>query len=584
MYLPRIAQFTLMRVNIVFLTLLTILIPACSLSTATRTPLTSTPLLLSTPTLVIDPPTSAPFPTATPTPSATNAAVSTQSTTLEEATAGRYHVYELDFNYPSSGYTNPWDAATLTVTFTLPSGVRVEAGGFYVASDTWKVRFAPSELGRYFWRSEFAAGSSMRTDGGAFTVIESGEHGFIRHSAANPFRWVFDDGTPYYPIGLQDCTNDRDHSGDPFDDFGFDGGFRPHNTHIGSKTDMDTYFDAYAAAGFNLWRWTVDNCSFKFWEQIAPEGNIYLPRELEWGDKLVTVLRTKGFRIYANIFGFEPPFPQATAQSSEMEAIKRYVRYFVNRYAAYVDFWDLMNEATASEEWYRAVAEAVREYDPYDHPLATSWERPDLAVIDINSPHWYQTENELESDQVTAERIRLLRQGNKPIVFSEHGNAGVNWDERSGTRMRLRTWTAFFEEATIIFWNSSFGKDYHADSANIYLGPEERGYVRALQDFTAGFDPAAQPVPVITSSPDRVRAYGLRSASAYAVYLVNFTDHANPTSGVHLIADVPVAGTAVWYDPATGTVVASLQVAAGQHPLLVPDFVTDIALKITAEG
>jgi hypothetical protein len=495
---------------------------------------------------------------------------------------GRYAVYELSFDYPSAGYANPWDHPPLTVTFTAPSGAHLAVGGFYVPPDRWKVRFAPAQLGRYAWHAAFTAATGTRTDRGAFTVVESGAPGFVRRYPPNPFRWVFDDGTPYYPLGLQDCTDDRDHSGDPFDDFGFDGGFRPHNFHLGSKTDMDTYLDAYAAAGFNLWRWTVDNCSFRLWERIAPEGNLYLPQELEWGDQLVTTLRAKGFRIYANVFGFAPPFPNATAESPEMEAVQRYVRYFVNRYAAYVDFWELMNEATASDEWYATVAETVRAYDPYDHPIATSWERPDLAAIDLTSPHWYQTEDELESDRVTAERIRALRGHGKPIVFGEHGNAGVNWDERSATRMRLRTWTAFFEQATLIFWNSSFGKDYHAGAANIYLGPEERGYARALQDFTAGFDPAAVPVPGVTSAPDRVRAYGLRSANAYAVYLVNFTDHTNPTGGVSLMADVPVAGTAIWYDPATGNMVATVPVTAGRHTLPVPDFVTDLALKISA--
>jgi len=412
-------------------------------------------------------------------------------------------------------------------------------------------------------------------------VIESGEQGFVRQHATNRLRWVFDNGTPYYPISLQDCLDDRDHSSDPFDDLGFDGGFRSSNTDIGARTDLNTYLTAYAGAGFNLWRWTVDNCSFKLWERIAPEGNLYLQGEMGWGDQLVTALRAQGFRIYATIFGFDPPFPHEDADGPHLDSVKRYVRYFVNRYAAYVDFWDLMNEATATDEWYALIAQAGRDDDPYHHPIATSWERPDLAAIDINSPHWYQAESEFESDHVTAERIRLLRLMGKPIVFSEQGNGGMNWDERSATRMRLRAWTAFFEEAALIFWNSSFGKDYQADAANIYLGPEERGYVRALQTFTAGFDPAAQPAPVLTSAPERVRAYSLRSPTTYAAYLVNFTDHVNPTNGLSLTADVPVAGTAPWYDPATGNTLATLPVTAGPQTLAIPDFVTDVALKIT---
>ncbi|HLE30150.1 MAG TPA: DUF5060 domain-containing protein [Anaerolineales bacterium] len=556
---PRMALFTL----VVWL------MAACVVATPPPpSPVTFTPAASPT-ARPISSPTLAPSPALSPTP--------------PEIAIGRYTVYERTFEYPAAWYANPWDEAALTVTFTAPSGVVIVVGGFYDGGDTWKVRFAPSEVGRYRWWSQFADASGARTDAGEFMVIESGEHGFVRVYEPNRFHWVLDDGTPYYPIGLQDCTNDRDHSGDPFDDFGFDGGFRPHNLHIGSKIDMDTYLNAYAAAGFNLWRWTAENCGFRLWERIAPEGNLYRQQEAHWGDRLVTTLRAKGFRIYANIFAFDPPFRHETEDSPNLDAVKRYVRYFVNRYAAYVDFWELMNEATASEAWYARVAEAVRDYDPYDHPIATSWERPDLAVMDIVSPHWYQTESEFDSDRVTAERIRSLRPFGKPILFSEHGNSGVNWDERSATRMRLRAWTAFFEQAGLIFWNSSFGKDYAAGAANIYLGPEERGYVRALQAFTAGFDPAAKPVSVVASAPEQVRAYGLRSRDAYAAYLVNFADHANPTSGLRLTADVPVTGAAIWYDPATGERLGTSFISAGQHTLTVPDFVTDIALKITAD-
>jgi hypothetical protein len=492
----------------------------------------------------------------------------------------RYAVHELSFAHDSGRYANPWDDVTLTVTFTTPSGRPVIVGGFFYDTDVWKVRFAPSELGRHAWRSAFTDAGGTYTETGAFTVAPSAEHGFVRSYAPNPFRWVFDDGTPYHPIGLQDCTDDRDKSGDPFDDLGFDGGFREHNFAIGAKTDLDTYVDAYAAAGFNLWRWTAENCGFRLWERIAPDGNVYRRREGRWGDHLITALRARGFRIYAALFAFHPPFPDERGDGPNLEAVRRYVRYFVNRYAAYVDFWDLMNEANASDEWYASIAGAVRQADPYGHPIATSWERPDLAVIDINSPHWYETEDELESDRVTAERIRSLRPSGKPIIFSEHGNSGVNWDARSATRMRLRAWTAFFEQAALIFWNSSFGKDYHAEAANIYLGPEERGYIRALQNFTAGFDPAALPVAVTTSAPGRLRAYGLRSSNAYAAYLVDVIDHVQPMRGVHVSVDLPVAGEAVWYHPATGEIIATSPATRGPQRLAVPDFVTDIALKV----
>lgn len=549
------------------------------------TAVSPTPAVSATPLIGYSPatPTAGPTydPSLVPSPTASPAPLITAAAPLED-TVERSTVFERVFNVPSSAYKSPWDDATLTVTFAAPSGAQVVVGGFYYGQNTWKVRFVPAEVGRYTWKSEFADAFGTLADAGELSVVESKEQGFVRIYEPNRFRWVFDDGTPYYPIGLQDCTDDRDKNGNPFDDFGFDGGFRAGPADLGTKVDINRYLDAYSAAGFNLWRWTAENCGFKLWKEIDPEGNKYLTREARLGDQLVRTLRAKGFRIYADIFAFEPPFPQDSNDGPKMYAVIRYVRYFVNRYAAYVDFWEVMNEATASDDWYNLVVNTVRQADPYDHPIATNWERPDLILIDINSPHWFETEDESISDIAAADRIRQARRFGKPIIFSEQGNADVNWDERSATRMRLRAWTAFFEEAALIFWNWSAGKDYSADQAsNIYLGPEERGYVRALQAFTSGFDPAAEPVDIRTSAAERVRGYGLRSPTSYAAYLVNFTDHYSPTSGVNLTADVPAAGTATWYDPASGKTVATLFVAAGRRTLNVPDFVTDIALKIT---
>ena len=76
------------------------------------------------------------------------------------------------------------------------------------------------------------------------------------------------------------------------------------------------------------------------------------------------------------------------------------------------------------------------------------------------------------------------------MVFSEQGNSVSDWDDRSALRMRLRSWTAFFQEGIIIFWNVSDTKDYRKSygSANIYLGEEERSFIKVLQDFTTEVD------------------------------------------------------------------------------------------------
>ena len=492
----------------------------------------------------------------------------------------RYGIFEETFDWNSAGCHNPWQQVHVTITLTPPTKQRITVGGFYYGPNTWKARFAPDEIGKWSWQAVLTDGAQTARFAGTFQVVKSDWPGFVRQNPNNKFRWVFDDGSPFYPLGIGDCMQDLDKSGSPIDNWGLDGDFRPPTPDEGRLVDIDTYWKAYSEAGVNLFRWSVDNCAFGLYRSIEPGGNVYLRDEGIAGDELVQKLRQYGARTYMVIFGFEPPFPQNTTRE-QFDAINHYVKYVVDRYGAYVDFWELMNEATVSDDWYHEVASYLRSIDPYKHPISTSWEKPELDAIEINSPHWYQKENEFDSDEVTWQKFEQWKRAGKPVIVGEQGNSGQNFDERSGLRMRLRAWTTFFAEGALIFWNNSFAKDYKAGAANIYLGPEERGYLKVLQDFTRGFDARAQITTLQVSNPNLVRGYALSSPTTYATYLHAYTDHANPTTGISVTLESPAAGTATWIEPATGRVLGSQAIAAGTQVLTVPPFTIDIALKIT---
>lgn len=183
------------------------------------------------------------------------------------------------------------------------------------------------------------------------------------------------------------------------------------------------------------------------------------------------------------------------------------------------------------------------------------------------------------SSQIT-ERKRGA--ANKVIIYGEQGNSGWNWSDRSATRMRLRAWTALFREATLIFWNSSFAKDmdYNKSAGNIFLGREERQFVRQLQNFAARI-----PADVSIIEPRNVskplRAYALGGAGTTFLYVVNSQDHTNQTHNMTLSLDFPTPGTATWISPATGAVISSVTISAGENRLSVPNFTIDIALYKT---
>ena len=171
----------------------------------------------------------------------------------------------------------------------------------------------------------------------------------------------------------------------------------------------------------------------------------------------------------------------------------------------------------------------------------------------------------------------------------------MNWDPRSAVRMRIRAWTALFQEITLVFWNTSwskagmFGGHYSPGmGANIYLGPEERGYIRILRDFASRLDSGVRMAPVSLTSPGLVRAYGLVSKQTAGIYLQHAADHTTPVEKAELSFDFSPFGhqqlIGEWIDPATGAVLSRVNVAPRLCNLTVPTFQVDIALLISPKS
>ena len=148
--------------------------------------------------------------------------------------------------------------------------------------------------------------------------------------------------------------------------------------------------------------------------------------------------------------------------------------------------------------------------------------------------------------------------------------------------MRIRNWTAFFHEIAFIFWNTSYARDGHY--MNIWLGPKEREYVRALQDFAYCLDADIAMAQVTVSDSSRVRAYGLVSTVRAGVYFHHFENHTDPVKGLRVTLDVPAAGKGYWYSTKDAGILGTFDAPAGTQIFEVPEFTVDIALLITPEG
>jgi hypothetical protein len=548
-------------------------------------------------------------------------------------TVPMHEVFELTFKHENK-YENPFFDVNIEVIFTSPSKKQIKVGGFHYGSSTgtiihkreiktdrgqrqqvsydfdkqdlWKARFAPAETGKWMYSFTFTNPNGQKSSGkGGFLCVEGRRpnKGFVRQNPSNPFRFVFDDGSPYFPIGLQDCWGDNSGTGSVLDQCSMEGPFRtdlkdppplppgpmfvrgPSN----NPQNADVYFRYFSQCGFNLYRFSQQNCSYRLYLDL----DNYLIQEGIMTDELLCCARKYGFSIVYGIFGFGKVFNDEPDNDEAMSKVKRFIEYSVDRWGAYVDFWEFLNEQNADDRWYEIMIPYLKSIDLYHHPITTSWERPQLKGIEINAPHWYQRENELESDIVTVSRAKNWKKHNKPVIVGEQGNhidrrkqnplgVGGVWDNRSALRMRIRNWTALFNEIAFIFWNTSYARDGHF--MNIWLGPKEREYVRAMQDFAYYLDKDVRMADVKVSHPHDVRAYGLASKEHVGVYLHHFSNHAKAVKGVTVTLDVPKNAKGYWYSPENAEILGSFDAKSGQGTFEAPEFTVDLALLITPDG
>ena len=492
---------------------------------------------------------------------------------------GKGEILELTFKHERS-YQNDFFDVTVDVEFTSPSGKKLRVGGFFYDMHTWKARLAPCEIGNWTYSYIFSNNIGESASGtGSFQCVPSKSHGFVRKNPDNPFQWIFDDGSPFFPIGFNDGVGNWNNKGTFLGmNWCMDGGFRDDPDALDSKVDADYYFETYRAAGFNTFRFSPWNNSYAIYSDL----DHYNAAEARYTDEFMRRLRELDWCIFYGFFGFRQEYLQEPNNVEGMTKIKRFLKYSVDRWGAYVDFWELLNELKAAGGWYEITASYARSIDPYRHPITTSWDPPDAGVIDFLSPHWYQKEDELYSDRVTADNARKWKSYGKPVVVGEQGNSQSNWDERSALRMRIRVWTALFNEISLIFWNTSYAK--HGHNMNIYLGPEERQYIRVLDDFKKWMDADTRMTAVTVSDEKSIRAYALSSKGKLGVYMHYCANHDAKIGGKTVTFTIPRNGEGIWIDPADGRAIASFKAVAGQNTLAIPPFAVDIALLVTPQA
>ncbi len=492
---------------------------------------------------------------------------------------GKYHVYEVTLAH-TGVYANPWENVDVVARFASPSGRIDTISGFYYDADTWKVRFAPTEPGKWTWTLAFS-NTETTTLTGDLVCVASTRRGFLRPHPKNPFRIVYADGSLFGGSGLGDCVYIGSQNGIPTEPLLWTMDWT-------SSRSTTTFFQAFGSPGarFNMFRWSTNNCSFNLGAQISTAGNTYLNLEGKSLDLLCDSLQQYGLAVWIGLFGYNPPYLNSAGNPAEENAVKRYLRYMVARYGAYADVWEIANETVCPNAFVDYTSAYVKSIDPYDRMFTANsvdqggWQTPDLPSVDINTPHLYELTSDVASVAAVAADIEKRRAIRKPIIYGEKGWSGHNWDATCEMRMRLEDWTAFFNEAEFLWWVQSGGKTYKSGAGNAYIGLAAHLYARVFHDFIRNTDPDVIRYPIVPSNPD-IEAFGLRSGTSLLAYLHNKTSH-SVAAATGLTVDVPAAGPGFWLDPATGDTLGRFTAAAGSQVLTSPSFTIDVALKISS--
>ncbi|WP_370095528.1 DUF4038 domain-containing protein [Winogradskyella sp.] len=301
----------------------------------------------------------------------------------QDFTVEKWNVVEIELTSLVT-YTDPFNDVDVSASFSGPNGVTIVRPAFWDGGQSWKIRFAPTEIGSW----SMITLSTNVLDNGLHNISKSiqcnaytGPHeiyqkGFLKIDSSNRY-FVYDDGSPFFYLGdthwtfIHERFDTSNKPGVPSQfkytlDKRVSQGFTVYQTeaiqhpHSGGHTASDEEphcnfrdgFDNNDLAGF-------ENIDKKF-KYIADNGLVNANSSLVW----VT-----------------DPKDYATVYSEAY--LSKLSKYWVARYGAYPVLWTIAQEvdndyygsfnSTIMDKWY-SVAQAIEDNDAYEHPLSAHME------------------------------------------------------------------------------------------------------------------------------------------------------------------------------------------------------------------
>jgi hypothetical protein len=365
---------------------------------------------------------------------------------------------------PTRTPENPFDPAEIDVraAFVDPSGAHHETIAFWYqdydrelvdgrerltpkGEPSFRVRFTPTEPGRWRWRWVIRTDAGGHTDAQPWQELDvtgARDHGFLRVSEHDPRALAFDDGASYFAVGENT------------------GWYDERGTYA-----YDDWFGALAEQGANFGRVWMASWAFGIeWDDTGLgdytkrlDRAWQLDRVLEEAARrdiyvMVALLNHGAFSTTFNSEWAGNPYNVANGgpltspsefftNATARELFAQRLRYVVARFgwSTHLLAWEFWNEvdltdgydSAAVTAWHADMAERVRALDPFDHLVTTSHAifGSDAAVwrdggLDFTQLHFYADSLPMFANvpQTVANFTRdRLTQTSTPVLFGEIG-------------------------------------------------------------------------------------------------------------------------------------------------------------------
>jgi len=540
----------------------------------------------------------------------------------------KWDIYELTFIHNDSNYSNPfWDVLILG-SFNGPDTDVIKIEGFYYDKNTWKLRFSPTEEGIWSYNISFITNEGTTSLGGQFECLPSNNnHGFIRINPNNPYGFIYSDNTPLLLNGINGHTPAVTAAilGIP--------SFPPpadslmtilmwqylaskninayrlqmfHQDWAPPVMDWNQY-EGHANLLLNsgsLDKYDINNARIidKWFNDAAELGiNLYPCLFTIHDDQNVFFFNQSPWDISNGGFYTNPNEMYSSTSNPGHDLVIKYVRYVVNRYAAYRNIiaWEYNNEwgKYTSVDWINSIDTVISNSDPYSRPHVVSYwgfqysfdselhNLPSNQIVDFHIYPGQGYNSVYTIDSLINQHVSFFYNNyQKPIVVGEFGSGGFenNIPSEEHYYDRVGYWATFISGGSALYWlrgdNTSTGIAYNLETLE---------WIKSFGDISSIINDYQDLLPnnnvAILSEDSKIRCYSLAGNNEIMTYFHNFFNHQVTVHDERVLMHVPDAEWEVfWYNLATGEKIDNYNTLCenGELALNIPPFNVDILLYL----